>query len=166
MSEELIPEDGTEIILTTEDSGASETISSTLASVDSWSWSFDGTGEAPDDPKELVGTDQGDTLLIEYEPSPDLFPLQYLDYLDADRNRLRIEGVDAFDQLPDPQDAPEVVEMREDDKDQLIWSVPVTATGLDGDGEPATASATYTIRVQANYNLSRDKLSEAVDARR
>ena len=163
---ELIPETGTEIISTTEDVGSSEVITSTLATVESWSVEFVGAGAAPDNPPSLVGTDQGDSFLIEYVPTNQLFPLQYVDYLEPDQTRVRVTGVDAWDQVPGPEDAPEIVEMREDDKDLLEWSAEVTATGLDGEGQPVSATADYTITVFANYNLSRDILVEAVNARR
>ena len=163
---DLDPADGTEIINTTEDVGASVTITTTLNTVESWSVDFVGVGAAPDNPPSLIGTDQGASFLIEYVPTNQLFPLQYVDYLEPDESRVRVTGADAWDQVPDPEDAPEIVEMREDDNDLLVWEAQVTAEGLDEMAQPATATATYTITVFANYNLSRDTLVEAVNARR
>ena len=166
MAETLTPADGTEVINTTEDVGASVTFTSSLAVVESWDWDIAGIGAAPSNPPEFVVTDQGDSLLLEYEPSPALFPLQYVDYQDDAGQRVRVTGTDAWDQVPPPDDAPEILKMQEDDKDLLEWTASVTATGLDDEGQPATASGSYPITVFANYDQSRDLLTDAVDERR
>ena len=166
MAETLTPADGTEVINTTEDVGASVTFTSSLAVVESWDWDIAGIGAAPSNPPEFVVTDQGDSLLLEYEPSPDLFPLQYVDYQDDAGQRVRVTGTDAWDQVPPPADAPEILKMQEDDKDLLEWTASVTATGLDDEGQPATASGSYPIIIFANYDQGRDILIAAVDARK
>lgn len=154
------------ILETDEMDAATATIQAVgFSSVASWTWSITGIGAAPDDvePQNFTVTEAGLELSVEYIDEEGLFPLQHIDYLDAAGQRQR---VDKWEGLPDPDQSPDLAEMREDDKDLLDWELSVTAEGTDTQGNPATASGTYQLRVYADYDASQQRLQEAIDARR
>jgi len=165
MSEHLVPVDGSELWETDEHVATSATVSTTLASVSAWSWSFNGVGDAPDGPDWLYANPQGDALEVGYQVSVHVFALKYVEYqLARGGDRQRVSGVDAFEQIPDEAD--EMMKAQEDQYDLHEWWVDITANGVDSEGGPATASGSLLVRIYANYDLSRDKLKEAVGARR
>lgn len=110
-------------------------------------------------------TPAGMSFIVEYYDDEGLFPFQYIDYLNPDREQVRV-----FDQLelPDPEVSPYIIEMREDDKDLLDWELDLTAIGLDTAATPAPkeANAKFILRVRANYDVSKEKLKEGINARR
>ena len=163
----LVPPGG-ELFDTTELDYTSANVQATgFSEVSDWSYEITPIGGAPDDVDDVNFSLEGSgfTFTVSYVDEVGLFPFQFLDYLDANRERQRVSG---FDELPPPEDAGDVILMQEFDQDLWEWQITITATGLDDDSPPAPASETgvYTVMVRANYDTSRDQLIEAVDARR
>lgn len=164
----LLPAGG-DLIVTDEDVFVSETITADgFSAVEQWSYDITGIGQAPGGVLgvNFVIDEDGLNLHVSYVDFAGLFPLQHLDYLDPDGNRVRLTEGNLFDGLPSPGLSPEIVEMRADVKDVLEWELSVVASGLDAAMAPVEASETYILRVFANYNGNRDNLTGAVDARR
>ena len=160
-----------EILRTTEDVGASGS-----ASLDGDYLSHSLSGP-PRQPFSVSGS--GSTVTVTYNPDPLLFPLQYVEFVNDAGNVVRVNGNDAWDNVPGPSIANHISKMREDTKDLLTWTLSVqgekTVPGdPDPDAEPDAPpppptvvpfSASFTIVILANYNISKALLSAAVAAR-
>lgn len=159
---ELDPDEGF-LIQTTELSFVSGTITAVgFSEVSEWQWTLT---PAENEDVNFTFTPSGMQFVVEYFSELDLFPIVEIRYLDPQRNNVQISE---WEQLPDPEDSPEMVRLQEDDKDLIDWDLHVKAIGLDDDSSPSPAEAegNYTLRVFANYDTSRDILIAAVENRK
>lgn len=164
-----------EILRTTEDVGASGT--GTIDG-DYLSHSISGPFLDPLNSPFLV-SGGGSTVTVTYIPDPLLFPLQFVEYVNAERNVVRVDGNDAWNNVPPPSISKHISKMREDTKDLQTWTLVVQGEKTipgdpDPDAEPdaepppstvVPVSASFTIVILANYNISKALLSAAVAAR-
>jgi hypothetical protein len=113
----------------------------------------------------------GSSITVTYNPDPFIFPLQYIDYADVTGSIVRISGVDAWDRVPPPSQSPHIVKMQEATGDVVDYFVTVTSieeiAGEEGAGSTfITHSTTFQLEIFADYDISKDILIAAVDARR
>jgi hypothetical protein len=122
-----------------------------------------------DDPFSIVGG--GSSITVTYTPDPFIFPLQYIDYANNSGEIVRINGVDAWDRVPPPSQSPQIIKMQEATGDVVDYFVTVTSieevAGEEGAGSTfITHSTTFQLEIFADYDISKDILIAAVDARR
>jgi hypothetical protein len=118
----------------------------------------------------------GGSITVTYTPDPFIFPLQYIDYVNSSGEVVRINGADAWDRVPPPAESPQIVKMQEATGDVFEYTVTVTSeeevAGEEGSGGEGVGSTyiTYTtvfqIEIYADYDVSKETLKAAIDARR
>ena len=116
-----------------------------------------------DDPFTISGG--GGSVTVTYNPDPLVFPLQYVEYTNPAGEVVRVNGVDAWDRVPGPTEAVNIVTMREDTKDKVEYTITVFSQEFTEEGVQSYTT-TFQAKVYANYNPSKDLLLAAVDARR
>lgn len=167
MAGALSPPSGTTIIDTNQSVFVDADITATgFSVVNEWLWDIIGITEgAPDNPPNFVVTPAGMVLNVAYVNYDGLFLLQNLRYLTPDGSPVNIAG---FEELPPKGQSPEIVLMIAPPINTIIWEMIVTAKGMSDDTIPVMteATATYTIQIEANYDINRDALVAAVDERR
>tara|TARA_B100000929_G_scaffold267100_1_gene235136 strand:- start:829 stop:1365 length:537 start_codon:yes stop_codon:yes gene_type:complete len=140
-------------------------------SIISWEWVLVEIGDTPSETEErnITVVEVAEQLTVDYLSEEKLFPLQGISYLDAEGQQV---DIGAWDLLPDPSNSPDIIAMREDTKSHCEWSLEVTVTGevippADPDALPGapppppeivSVSETYTLIVQANYDVSQQIL--------
>ena len=150
----------TYIVVTTEDVAASGTQSIPGTYV---SHSFGPKIRPPtDDPFTISGG--GGSVTATYTPDPLVFPLQYVEYTNPAGEVVRVNGFDAWSRVPGPSEAINIVNMREDTKDKVEYTLTVISQEYTEEGVQ-TYSTSFQAKVYANYNSSKDSLLAAVDAR-
>jgi len=163
----LSPASGTTIIDTNQSVFVDADITATgFSSVTLWEWDIQGiTPGAPDNPPNFVVTPAGFILNVAYVNYDGLFLLTNLRYLQPDGTPVNIAG---FEDMPPVAESPEIVLMLAPLVNEIIWEITATAHGMSNDMIPVVtqATATYTIRIEANYDINRDALVAAVDERR
>lgn len=112
----------------------------------------------------------GGTVTVTYNVDFEIFPLQYVDYVNTAGSLVRIPGINAMDLLPDPSAAPHLAKMREDTKSSVTFTITIQSYSVEDDGEGNSYTVNYTMShtmiINANYNTNRDKVVSAVNARR
>jgi hypothetical protein len=113
----------------------------------------------------------GSSITVTYNPDPFIFPLQYIDYVDTNGSVVRINGVDAWDRVPDVPQSPHIVKMQEATGDVVDYFVTVISeeeiAGEEGESSTfITHSTTFQLEIFADYDISKALLLAAVDARR
>lgn len=158
---------GGDLIETTELAFTGTTVSAVgFSEVTEWTWTLVPiTAGTPDGSGNFTIAGSGLMFAVDYVSELGLFPLQYVRYQTPERTLVE---VDSWDAVPGPADAPQITKMREDTKDLVEWQLDITATGLDMSSppKPVTASGSYVLRVFANYDTSRDRLVDAINAKR
>ena len=151
----------TYIVVTTEDVGASGTES---IPGDYTGHTFGPKIRPPlDDPFTISGG--GGSVTATYNPDPLGFPLQYVEYTNTAGEVVRVTGVDAWDRVPGPSEAVNIVTMQEDTKDKIDYTLTVFSQEVTEEGVQSYTT-TFQAIVYANYNPSKELLLAAVDARR
>ena len=112
-------------------------------------------------PAPIIVTGSSGSVTATYVVDPTIFPLQYIEYVGAAGSVVRVSGIDAWDNLPGPVVAQHIVKMREDSKDLIEYTLTVFSEDLEG-----SYTTVFTIIIFADYDVSRDLLSAAVNDRR
>lgn len=112
-------------------------------------------------PAPIIVTGSSGSVTATYAVDPTIFPLQYIEYAGITGEIVRLSGIDAWANLPDPAVAPHIVKMREDTKDLIEYTLTVFSEDFEG-----SYTTVFTIIIFADYDVSRDLLSAAVNDRR
>jgi hypothetical protein len=123
-------------------------------------------------PAPIIVTGSSGSVTATYVVDPTIFPLQYIEYVGAAGSVVRVSGIDAWDNLPGPVVAQHIVKMREDTKDLIEYTLTVTSKETipsEEEGGEATEvfyQTVFTIIIFADYDVSKDLLTAAVNDRR
>lgn len=154
------------LINTPEDVYVSETIvASGFTIIQEWDWAFTPIGNANPNvvPKNFTFDETATSLTINYYSNEDLFPLQYIEYVNPQVEVIRVNG---FDDLPSTSESPDIVKMLTDGRNFQEWDLEVSVTGMSTEEGQVTISEVYRIMIRANYNGVRDQLVQEVNNRR
>lgn len=131
-----------------------------------WEYELTPNGVAPentDDRNFRAGHDGPFSFKIEFHNDQGLFPFQFVDYVN-DQNP---PGTVRVNKLSDvPQSATQIVKSQDDNKDLLTWTLTVTVAGTVGPFfTPSAEVGVFTVRVYANYDVSKEELKGLINAR-
>tara|TARA_B100000929_G_scaffold290420_2_gene283904 strand:- start:1343 stop:1843 length:501 start_codon:yes stop_codon:yes gene_type:complete len=131
----------------------------------SWEWSLSPIGETPSRSTEGVNisiTPSGWKLIVTYLEEIYLFPIKIIEFTNEYQEFFKNKD---WEGVPDKHAFPDLYKMIEDHKSWCEWSLAVTATGTRNDF-PASVSGSYVVRVYADYDNSRDILSNQLEMRK
>jgi hypothetical protein len=153
------------LLNTTQYSFITETINAVeFASVSSWDWTLTPI-DAPSgaEGRNINITPMGLSLEVSYYSEETLFPIQWIDYIDKDMNRFR---VDNFGDLPVATESPDIVSFRNDPRNLITFQLTVEATGVDSMSLPVSANGTYQIYIFADYDKNNQMFIQQVTERK
>ena len=145
---------GGELFSTFQDAFTSATITASGTDLPvTWEYSIN-----PPVDDNFIVTSDGTSLTVSYVNADGLFPftIEYLDENEVPHVVTRWEDIPA-----DIANSPQIINMLASLINNKVWDISVTAT----DSAMATASGSYTVKVEANYTLNRDLLVAAVGDR-
>jgi hypothetical protein len=124
-------------------------------------------------PAPFVVAAGGSSITVTYIIDRLIFPLEYIDYLDLGGTVVRITGVDAWDQVPSATQAPHIITMQEASGDVVDYILTVfSREEISSEDEEVTEPTiidhvtTFQIEIFADYDESKVRLEDAVNARR
>lgn len=141
-------------------------VAENFQTISGWSWEFSAEfNDQPyvfDEEQAFSVSPGGTTTSVTFNSDYDIMPLEEIRYLDPTGNENTIQ---VWDDLPVPEDSPEMTVMREGDTNLLQVIMSVTVSGTNEDGGPDSASGDFSIFIFKDYDISKNLLSGAVEDR-